>query len=226
VDFGGTVGLLKDEHPDVVMESERVIADLYPDRAEVDCQFQFHNTGKAQTVLMGFPDERGDEALHHFRAYLDGQRLAVRRVRGASLRPGRPVRGPDWYTKRVYFAAGQRRLVRDTYWQGYNEALPRTGRDHQFIYLLWTGRPWKGPIGTADIIVRLHLGPDQRAFNAVIYLWSNGGRQDGHLAPTERSAARLSWHLENYEPAQGQGVAVEWREGWLVQFGKPLASFA
>lgn len=81
----GTVGyaVMPLDNEQVQMVSERVEADLSAWSAQVTCVFTFTNPGTATTVLMGFPEMRGrpgrgdDTSLKDFRAFVDGQEVAV-----------------------------------------------------------------------------------------------------------------------------------------------------
>lgn len=105
-------------HPSVVLRSQVVEIKLSPDYADVDCTFVLQNTGKATSVLIGFP-ERGfgtdvDETssgFEFFRSFVDGKPVKVR-VYGQK---GGEREYSRWYVKRVYFRAGQTRVIRNIY---------------------------------------------------------------------------------------------------------------
>jgi hypothetical protein len=81
---GGAMGALP-EHPTIRMVAKKVTADIWQNRAEVDCRFTFHNAGPATTVRMGFPEEgSGDvdpnnpRGFTHFATWVDGRRVPAR----------------------------------------------------------------------------------------------------------------------------------------------------
>jgi Copper amine oxidase N-terminal domain len=206
---GGSLGLLTSEHPAVAMASEQVVADLYPEYVEVACRFHLRNTGQAQSLLMGFPDLYGykTQPLYALRLFVDGRRVPTQRLED------RPLSGrPRWYTARVRFAARQERVVDVAYWHRYDEPPYAASGLRTFIYVLWTGRTWKGSIGKADIVVRLHLERGQRVTGAAL-AWSGDC-----LTPPRRSGAQLAWHLTDFEPGKEAQLTVDWRAWLVVQY--------
>ena len=153
---GGMVQVM-DDHPSIRMERASIEADVRAKQSHVRCEFVFVNDGPATAVTMGFPAFRGHNvggdteaapALEGFRSWVDGQSVATRKI-VQSMKPERP---PDrWYTKRVAFAKGQRRVVRDTYTQPHGEI---SDGSYFFPYVLTTGASWHGPIGHVAVVVR------------------------------------------------------------------------
>jgi hypothetical protein len=175
-------------HPSIVLRSQVVKVKLTPDYADVDCTFVLHNTGKATSVLIGFPESGGGDIVvpkmgfEYFRSYVDGKRVQVR------VQEQRRESGPDgyfrWYLKRVRFGAGQTRVIRNV----YRAPLGAISTGHNFFdYILTTGASWKGKIGRSDIIVELS-GLDHVAD---LEIRPKGYRRVGN---------RIVWRLENYEP--------------------------
>ena len=174
-------------HPSVVLRSQVIKIKLSPKYADVDCTFVLHNTGKATSVLIGFPEEgygtdvnATSGGFEFFRSFVDGKPVKVR-VYGQK---GGEREYSRWYVKRVYFRAGQTRVIRNIY-----RASP--GGDSIgnmfFIYTLSTGASWKGPIGRADIIVELK---------------GIGQLQEEELSPKgyQRVGNRIIWRFRNIEP--------------------------
>ncbi len=156
---GRTVWPIRNDQ--VEMTEERVIIRYDPQRDwfEADCQYVLHNTGEATNVLMGFPDEDdfnppgitdiGPTVLG-FRAWVDGRKVPIQVKTGLPS----PVY-PDLKHKRVLtwqtkFNSGQTRTVRNCY---HFKGIYYAEKCRLIRYILRTGKVWKGPIGTAEIIV-------------------------------------------------------------------------
>lgn len=138
----------------VRMVTARVEAEIGPDASKVTCQYVFQNEGPATTVTMGFPAFFGErpsrpaeevQPLQDFRAWVDGV------AEPTTLRAG--ADRERWYVKEITFAAGQRRVVRDTYVQPNGSIyLPPVRRI--FPYNLSGAGSWHGPVGRLDVILR------------------------------------------------------------------------
>jgi hypothetical protein len=163
---------------------------IYTEYADVDCTFVLHNTGKATSVLIGFPESGGGDIVvpkmgfRYFRSYVDGKRVQVRvQEQRRDVDPGGYFR---WYLKRVRFGAGQTRVIRNV----YRAPLGAISTGHDFFdYILTTGASWKGKIGRSDIIVELS------GLDHVVDLEI---RPEGY----RRVGNRIVWRLENYEPKE------------------------
>jgi hypothetical protein len=186
---GGAVQLMQG-HPSVRMVSE--VVRIQVPEARVSARFVFHNDGPPVTVEMGFPEEGGgdiallDTHFQGFRSYVDGKRVAVRRVvasQGNSYR--------YWWVKRVRFGRGQTRVVENRYIGGQGGM---SSGDRWFNYILQSGASWKGPIGRARIICDIR---GLRDF-ADLKFSPAGYRQRGHL---------LVWDLKNIEPTEDIHIA-------------------
>lgn len=184
----GVSGVIKpmESHPSIVLRSHVVKIKLTPTHADVDCTFVLHNTGKATSVLIGFPESGGGAievpttGFQYFRSYVDGKRVQVR-VQEPKLRDMGYSR---WYLKRVHFGTGQTRVIRNV----YRAPLGAISNGEEFFhYILVTGASWKGKIGRSDIIV------DLSALGSVTDL---SIRPAGY----RRANNRIAWRFENYEP--------------------------
>jgi len=193
VGIGGVIKPMKN-HPSIVLRSHVVKIKLTPEYADVDCTFVLHNTGKATSVLIGFPESGGGDIVvpkmgfRYFRSYVDGKRVQVR------VQEQRRESGPDgyfrWYLKRVRFGAGQTRVIRNV----YRAPLGAISTGHDFFdYILTTGASWKGKIGRSDIIVELS------GLDHVVDLEI---RPEGY----RRVGNRIVWRLENYEPKENISI--------------------
>jgi hypothetical protein len=126
-------------HPSVVLRSQVIKIKLSPKYADVDCTFVLHNTGKATSVLIGFPESGGGDIVvpkmgfEYFRSYVDGKRVQVRvQEQRRDAHPGGYFR---WYLKRVRFGAGQTRVIRNV----YRAPLGAISTGHNFFdYILET----------------------------------------------------------------------------------------
>lgn len=149
----GNPQLMK-EHPSIQMVREDVT--INPVTQKVTARFVFHNSGPATTVLMGFPEhDSGDAGFssnhprfpeNKFVSLIDGVKVQVSPI----VRPGEWAidNYTVWWTKSVYFAAGQTRIVDDNYSGGGGDIA--TG-NKWFNYVLKSGASWNGPIGRAVI---------------------------------------------------------------------------
>jgi hypothetical protein len=176
-------------HPSLVLRSQVVKVKMNSEYADVDCTFVLHNTGKATSVLIGFPETGGGtdvqpsaKGFEYFHSYVDGKPVRVRVYKQEAYTDGYS----RWYVKRVYFRAGQTRVIRNLYRMrlGFDSLGGRS-----FEYTLSTGASWKGKIGRADIIVQL-IGPSLR--NATEWRISPRGYQ--------RVRNQIIWRFRNFEP--------------------------
>jgi hypothetical protein len=140
--------------------------------------------------MRAHPNRQEAPELHDFRAWVDGREVTV------TFRP--QAAGEDeeryagWHTFNVSFAAGQMRVVRNTYhgrlsWMGH----PLSG--HSFSYILHTGANWAGPIGQVDIIVR--WGPREVAEITQV-----------HPPNYVAGPRELRWHWTDLEPSEDEDV--------------------
>ena len=85
---GGSLRLARGKPTAIRMARETVRMDIYPSYYDVTARFIFHNTGRARTVRMGFPESgeasnAGPQKSQGFRRFIttvDGQRVRVHRV--------------------------------------------------------------------------------------------------------------------------------------------------
>lgn len=161
ISYGGSPHLLKG-HATVSMKSEIVNVDIHKEKIKVDCTFLFHNSGKACTVRMGFPDEgegasepyQGDPVptgpslkatFDTYESYVDGKKVPTKLVPTDD-------RTLYWHTKTVTFKAKSDCVIRDVYTlRPGGQTTNENGLYRQTSYVLHTGASWHGPIGKADI---------------------------------------------------------------------------
>jgi len=201
------------EHPSVVMERCIVNADVYPDHSQVRCEFVFHNTGRAQTVAMGFPafgvESQGRvevkaPPLSDFRTWVDGRevRTQVRHQLGHSTGWGEGEPGIRWYVKWVWFGRDQRRVVQASYRQLNGDS---TGGERSFPYTITSGASWLGPIGHLLVTVRW----------AEPWSWSEVSHRYWQFRPSA-DGSRLSWEGKAVEPQHD--VSVRFTPGWRLRW--------
>jgi hypothetical protein len=188
IGIGGTIRPMK-SHPSLVLRSQVVKVKMNSEYADVDCTFVLHNTGKATSVLIGFPETGGGtdvqpsaKGFEYFHSYVDGKPVRVRVYKQEAYNDGYS----RWYVKRVYFRAGQTRVIRNLYrmWLGFDSLGGRS-----FAYTLSTGASWKGKIGRADIIVQLTN-------------LRNATRWSVHPKGYRRTGSQIVWRFRAFEPKE------------------------
>ena len=201
--IGGTVAPLT-EHPTVRLAAEYVHASVESSKAVVQCVFFLESQDPAADLMIGFPNlsEGADveriAPFSAFRSYVDGDSIAVTILPDSEHHSYGDYMG--WYTKNAYFAAGQRRCIRDIYTGRLGHSAPM-GIPMWFDYILWSGSSWAGPIGIADVVL---------TFNS-----PEGLPDTTHVTPTgfHMSGNELRWHFTDLEPARGSEsglIHVEW----------------
>ncbi len=162
-----------------------------PDRQSMDvnvhARFWFRNEGKAVIQKMGFPLGREELSGYgyfssQFAVTVDGTSVTAIAFEEQKPATGSELTYSMWNTFEVSFAAGQTRIVDATY-----KIRPRGG---YFLYVLQTGRLWKGPIG--DLTIDVNLGR-AAAFPDLLSVQPTGYRLQGN---------HILWHLTDYEPQQ------------------------
>lgn len=196
---GGALQPMK-QHPSIVMVSEDVRLKVgytqnRPDGyVTVNCRFIFRNTGAPTTVKMGFPEDHEGEfsGFDYFKSKADGKPVPVRHV---ATRHGEYDPYRDWWVKEVRFDKGQTRIVEDSY------AGPLGGASNGFqeaIYVLETGRPWRGRIGKAVVTAEL---PECRTALPS----PKGFRWTG---------STVQWVRTNWEPTPADNIHIELSRGY------------
>ncbi|MGC8721512.1 MAG: hypothetical protein ACP5SB_02925 [Caldisericaceae bacterium] len=155
--------------------------DTYGEKVAVNAKFVFVNEGEKAIVKMGFPfgvkDAMGREP-RDISVKVDGKSVNTTEI---TVVPQLIAYSP-WVIFDVAFNKGETKTVDVSY-----RGIPLGGR---FVYILETGRFWKGPIGTLDISIKFSLTPEYP------YLLS--------LKPQGYSIAgnEASYHFVNFEPYQ------------------------
>jgi len=180
-------------------------------QAKVTASFTMRNLGlTAETMQVRFPlgnpDGSGDKMggfpeLTDLTVVVDRTPTPTTRITTPNPDPYNLQASPvPWAAFEVTFPPGRDVLIDVQYTvkaQGY---LPYA----TFTYILETGAGWKGPIGSADILVRLpyEAGPQPVILGEFATGWSSttaGGQFVGR---------EIRWHFENLEPAREDNFQV------------------
>ena len=197
IGVGGSVKLMRG-HPAVVMKSAKIRIHLASER--VECVYVMHNTGAAAKVLVGFPessegaDVGPDDGFRDFRAYVDGQQVAVK------ARPGKEDDSGfrRFWVKEVDFAPGQTRTVRNTYTGGGGGTVMG---DQSFTYELSPAASWKGKVETVEVEVDLS-GMGSFLLQSV--------EPRGH----KRSGNTIRWQWSSIEPKPEMDISISYFTGY------------
>jgi hypothetical protein len=159
---GGRAAFVRGEHHSVVMVSETVCMDIYPKYYDVSATFEFHNTGKACMVTMGFPERNisreKDSGFTFFTTSVDRKPVQARRV----LSNNPPTAWEDGeysalWVKRVWFAEDQTRTVRVNYRSKPGARGTTATGDHNYIRYQFTGGNWRGAVKESRFIITWHI---------------------------------------------------------------------
>ncbi|MDI6816185.1 MAG: hypothetical protein QME41_03195 [Actinomycetota bacterium] len=199
---------------DIVMAKEVVHVILHEDFAEVECAYQFKNTGKAQAVMMGFPERPHQDSdflpITIFRAFIDGDEIPVKMTEVA-LKPGQfgyeeYGEKSNWFIQEVPFKAGETKVVVNRYLAPHGGTVsPASSYMTNFAYILHTGATWKDKLGRSDVSVTFAGGftwdsfkPDVKAYEEIDYAVPQGDfvRPEGY----RKTDTGVSWTFTNFEP--------------------------
>ncbi|MCJ7821780.1 MAG: DUF4424 domain-containing protein [Armatimonadetes bacterium] len=158
------------------MVRERVVIALSPNRARVAATFIFRNEGPECEQIIAFPAD----AARDFRAWVDGAQ-----VEGGTQSPS----FERLYSWTASFPANGEREGRVAYQARRDASREGSLVDTHFTYILTTGRRWKGPIGSAEIVLNLRDIQHHQIL-------------DLHPAGHTRTPSGYRWLLRNVEPDQ------------------------
>lgn len=192
----------------VRMKAETVVIEVQKDitpgslgAARVAADFTMHNTGTAdESMAVRFPITANDgwggyPEIGNILISLNGKQVRHRRANYPDIRY--MDQEVPWAEFDVMFPAGQDVSIRVTY------DLKGTGYypTSSFYYILFTGRGWKGAIGSADVI--LHLPYEANPQNVILDMETGwGGTTPGGLF----EANEVRWHYEDFEPGENDSV--------------------
>jgi len=185
----------------VQMVAEHVLIDVTRlnqlDYVRVSAVFTMHNTSAVdETMLVRFPlsdpdagDGHGDyPQVKNFSAYLDDHQVATQVISEDSA---------PWAVFKVTFPTQQDVLIKVS----YVTSPTMYGAEARLFYILRTGAGWYGPIGQADVVLRLPYPASQE--NILSF-------PDG----TEFINNEVRSHWENLEPGDLHNTLnnpVDWR---------------
>lgn len=190
------------ENADIAMAAEEVEITLHPEYAEVVATFEFANTAaEKRDVEMCFPVTYGMLGLTSYDAHRDDVDFAARpcdlKITVADADTPYELEDtlgqwefPALATWAVTFAAGERRRVECRYTDQYNGG--GVNFDYSFVYIIYTGATWKGPIGRGKIIVQPGADFD---WKIPLYYLAAG------IPPARDEGDRIVWEFENLEPS-------------------------
>jgi hypothetical protein len=192
--------VLSGEHPSVRMVRERVNVVVGAEYYDVTANFEFHNSGNARTVLMGFPEgASGDfdansaktaSTFKSFATWVDGHSLAARRVLAGD--PNTDYALTAYWVKSVSFQRNQTRRVR----VAYRAPLGGNTMSEEFIVYDFTGGNWKGEVAESVLSIRFtqpghYLVPNyphsttyahcKRNSDTYSFLWKNWQAQESFI---------------------------------------------
>ncbi|MBS1711917.1 MAG: DUF4424 family protein [Armatimonadetes bacterium] len=170
---------------------------------EVTVVYKFRNTGKKESVTMGFPEEGQDAYLDSkqktwfksFKSWVDGKPtpVLVQKVDDPSVESDLGYK--VWWVKKVDFEPGQTRTVKNEYASNYGtDANPR----RFFQYIVHTARTWKGPIG------QLRIEVDTSGF-------VRGTHFGLPKKPHKVTGTKFAWFYTEIEPTEADDIAVYWQ---------------
>ncbi len=229
---GNTIAPLRSS--EIAMDAETVVVE--PEKAfggfHVTADFTMRNTSAEPiTCDVAFPFEsRGHatNARESFKVTLGEGAIATRvspielKVRDESVKqPRSPHDFAAALVWRVSWAAGETKLIRVSYDMGEPEHYGRFVDGWRLRYIVKTGALWKGPIGKADITIRLTEHP----LFATDFTKSAGKRDvldppfsypknARRVSPTE-----VTWHFENWTPEEDIWLGVVTWVGFSFDHG-------
>lgn len=148
------------KHQDIKLTRERIDIYLYRTEYKVKVRYEFFNTGKSQTVIMGFPNRTKSgqyTPIENFKIY-DGKK-ELKTFKKIEEPIGKRKNEVAWFGKKLFecakvsFKKGERNKIVNTYTQAYV-----TNYDEAFYkleYILKTGAYWKGKIKSVKVFIHV-----------------------------------------------------------------------
>ena len=181
-----------------------VLKDMEPDslgQAHVSADFTMHNLGTAEeSMAVRFPitaDNGWGEfpEIINLLIEVNGTQISYRRASYPDIRY--MAQDVPWAEFDVTFPPRKDSSIRVEYDLKGTGYYPFSA----FYYILFTGRGWKGTIGSADVILRLpyEANPQNVILNTQIG-WAET-TPSGVFQGNE-----VRWHFENFEPGEGEGI--------------------
>ena len=170
---GGTPKLMRGEHRQIAMQSEKIVITADDQFYDTVVDFVFRNDGGAANVQMGFPEssygdvEAGTKSTFlRFETSVDGRRVPAKRivVSGQNLEQGVEA----FWLKTVRFAPRQTRRVRVSYRSAMGGTTSWGTRNALAYY--FSGENWKGLVERSDLEIRVK----QPGLWIGLPMWKNG----------------------------------------------------
>ncbi len=163
--IAGTPSLLKGEHKQIRMESEKIVLTAQQSGFATSATFIFVNdSAKHLSIPMGFPElnygdgwEEEDKirktsGFKRFATYVNGREVKAKRI---VLAPNQHSTSSSdvWWLKTVQFAPRERKTVRVEAFSEYGGSV-RWGFNHCVAYD-FTGKNWKGKVSRSDLEIKV-----------------------------------------------------------------------
>ncbi len=202
----------------VQMLAEKVVLEVTPpDGVRVGADFTMRNLGTAaEQMQVRFPLENpegwGDgygryPQVQGFAATVDGTPVMTRTIVEPTALGERSI---QWAAFDVAFPVGRDVRIAVSYatrLTGERDLALTFYYDASLLYILETGAGWRGPIGTADLILHLPYaaGPGN------VFLEGGSSTPGGQFAGNE-----VRWHWESLEPTRQDNwrARLVWPEDW------------
>jgi hypothetical protein len=209
----------------IEMQREDLHIRLFRDRAKVEIDYVFHNTGPAVDVRAGFPslgvqlEDVKHREIENYTITADDQPVSFRTESGdpapfkhlydakfremGELDDYPPEKRPElleWFASSVHFEAGQSRRVHIRYdslyaYCGGGYSDDGDDCDDRFAYVLSTAAAWKGPIGSGSITI------EPVTVSASRLILSPAGR-------FLRKGSEFVWSFRNLKPTRADDIVV------------------
>ncbi len=211
---------------DIRMEAETVQVVCFGRFAEYRAEFHFVNSGEPQTVLLGFPyvdstpHLEGPPSLVAFRAWLDGEPLAV--TQGTGEDPAWPGSEITYYLHEAVFPRGDTVVVVGYLAEVSSQAAGRFSPDAPALlgpwgvsagydYWLHSGAGWSGSIGKA--VIRFDLADDFAGWAVDVKAADTKGYEEATLTTRPESYVKLDdrtfqWVFEDLEPELDDDITL------------------
>lgn len=205
----------------IEMTSEKVDITLFPSHAEVKASFIMNNTGPEIEILVGFPNFALSEwskrikkgcptwtsGVIDFSVTVGNEKIKLPKLDRKAL-----FTRKKYFTWKQKFPSHQETEIKVKYWVSTHTGSDKGTKNQRikdFSYILWSGGPWKGPIGKARISIDFSNLKEPEFFK--IKPW--GFKLDGK---------KITWEIEDFEPTQFYlpGIRIQYRDSASGPFSK------
>jgi hypothetical protein len=167
----------------ISMQSEIVTIHMYQEYYEVNVEYFFKNTGEAQNVTMGFPNQTSSmftETIENFKAYFNDTSFSITQKFEPidTSKPESAFLPKKFYECfEVYFAKGETKKIVNTYSQKYESDYNETYRHAE--YILTTGALWQNKIQNIKVYIYVPGIPAEELYSRTAYF------QESEKAPID-----------------------------------------